>query len=145
MGANICLGAGEGVRPRMQWNGDRNAGFSRADQARLYSPPITDPVYGYQAVNVEAELRTQTSLLQWTKRLISVRKRYPVFGRGDTRFLSPENQKVLSFIRTFQGTNILVVSNLSRFVQPVELDLREYSGLVPIELIGETRFPAIGD
>jgi maltose alpha-D-glucosyltransferase/alpha-amylase len=145
MGDNIYLGDRNGVRTPMQWTGDRNAGFSRADPQQLYAPVINDPVYGYQAVNVEAQMRTQTSLLRWMRRMIHVRKQYPVFGRGDTRFLNPTNQKVLAFIRSYQNQHVLVVCNLSRFAQPVELDLSEYRGAVPVELIGETGFPPIGD
>jgi maltose alpha-D-glucosyltransferase/alpha-amylase len=145
MGDNIYLGDRDGVRTPMQWTGDRNAGFSRADPARLYSPPITDPVYGYQAINVEAQLRTQTSLLNWMRRLIRVRKQYPVFGRGDIQFLHPENKKVLAYVRRGGGQHVLCVANLSRFSQPVEMDLREYNGWTPVELIGNTRFPRIGE
>jgi maltose alpha-D-glucosyltransferase / alpha-amylase len=144
MGDNIFLGDRNGVRTPMQWSGDRNAGFSRADAARLYSPVITDPVYGYQAINVEAQLRDPSSLLNWTKRLIRIRKRYPVFGRGAIDFLHPENRKVLAYIR-HDSQHVLVVNNLSRFVQPVELDLRRYQGWTPVEIIGETRFPPIGE
>src|SRR5438128_7458209 len=108
MGVNIYLGDRVGVRTPMQWTSDRNAGFSRADPARLYSGPISDPVYGYQAINVEAQLRTQTSLLNWMKRMIRVRKQYPVFGRGDITFLNPANQKVLAYARHHAGQHVLV-------------------------------------
>jgi len=145
MGDNIYLGDRDGVRTPMQWTGDRNAGFSRADSARLYSAPITDPVYGYQAINVEAQQRTLTSFLNWMKRLIRVRKQYPAFGRGDIRFLDPANQKVLPYVRHYQGQTLLCVNNLSRFTQPCELDLSAYKGAVPVELVGGVRFPAIGD
>ena len=145
MGDNIYLGDRDGVRTPMQWTGDRNAGFSRADAARLYSPVINDPVFGYQAVNVEAEQRTPYSLLQWMKRMIAVRKRHPAFGRGDTRFLHPANPKILAFIRSYEGQQLLIVSNLAGSAQPVELDLAAYKGATPVELLGETRFPAIGD
>jgi maltose alpha-D-glucosyltransferase/alpha-amylase len=145
MGDNIYLGDRDGVRTPMQWNGDRNAGFSRTDPARLYSPVITDPVYNYQAINVEAQLRTESSLLKWMRRMIGVRKRYPVFGRGDINFLHPANPKVLVYTRCYEGQTVLIVNNLSRFVQPVELDLSRYNGSVPIELLGETRFPTIGE
>ncbi len=144
MGDNIYLGDRNGVRTPMQWTGDRNAGFSRADAARLYSPVIMDPVYGYQAINVEAQLRDPSSLLNWMKRLIRIRKRYPVFGRGAIEFLHPENHKVLAYIRR-DDQHVLVVNNLSRFVQPVELDLRHYAGWTPVEIFGETRFPPIGE
>ncbi|HET9496525.1 MAG TPA: maltose alpha-D-glucosyltransferase [Chloroflexia bacterium] len=145
MGDNIYLGDRDGVRTPMQWTGDRNAGFSRADPARLYSPVITDPVYGYQAINVEAQLRTQTSLLNWMRRLIRVRKQYPVFGRGDILFLHPENNKVLAYVRRHGDQHVLCVANLSRFSQPVEMNLSEYNGWTPVELIGNTRFPRIGE
>jgi len=144
MGDNIYLGDRNGVRTPMQWSGDRNAGFSRADWARLYSPVIMDPVYGYMAVNVEAQNRTPTSLLNWTKRMIAVRKRYRAFGRGSLRFLHPENLKVLVYLREWENEVILCVVNLSRFVQYAELDLSEFDGWSPVELIGETRFPHIG-
>jgi maltose alpha-D-glucosyltransferase / alpha-amylase len=145
MGDNIYLGDRNGVRTPMQWNGDRNAGFSRADWARLYSPVTMDPVYGYQAVNVEAQGRTPTSLLHWTKRMIAVRKRYKAFGRGTIRFLHPENQKILAYLREYDNETLLCVVNLSRFVQYAELDLSEFAGWKPVELVGEIRFPLIGD
>ena len=144
MGDNIYLGDRNGVRTPMQWSGDRNGGFSRADWARLYSPVIMDPVYGYQAVNVEAQGRTPTSLLNWTKRMIAVRRRYHAFSRGTLEYLHPENLKVLPYIRRHEGETLLCVVNLSRFVQYVELDMGEFDGWRPVELIGETRFPAIG-
>ncbi|GAB4205161.1 MAG: hypothetical protein OHK0022_30940 [Roseiflexaceae bacterium] len=145
MGDNIFLGDRNGVRTPMQWSGDRNAGFSRADAARLYSPVISDPVYGYQAINVEAQQRDLSSLLNWMKRLIRIRKRYPVFGRGAVEFLHPENQKVLAYIRRDEQQTVLVVCNLSRFVQPAELDLRHLAGMLPVEIFGETPFPRIGE
>jgi maltose alpha-D-glucosyltransferase/alpha-amylase len=145
MGDNIYLGDRNGVRTPMQWSGDRNAGFSRADPARLYSSVISDPVYGYQAINVEAQLRNPSSLLNWMKRLIRIRKNYPVFARGTIEFLHPANQKVLVYIRRDEHQCVLVVNNLSRFVQPVELDLRNYNGWLPVEIIGETHFPQIGE
>jgi maltose alpha-D-glucosyltransferase / alpha-amylase len=129
----------------MQWSLDRNAGFSRADAARLYSPVIVDPVYGYQSVNVEAQLRTQTSLLQWMRRIIHIRKRYHAFGRGTIRFLEPANQRILAYLREYENETLLIVNNLSRFVQPVELDLQEFNGCTPVELFGETPFPKIGE
>ncbi len=119
MGDNIYLGDRNGVRTPMQWSGDRNAGFSRADTAALYSPLIMDPVYGYQAVNVEAQQRSPSSLLNWNKRMIRIRKRYPVFGRGSIEFLCPENRKVLAYLRSDGEQTVLVVANLSRFSQPV--------------------------
>jgi maltose alpha-D-glucosyltransferase / alpha-amylase len=145
MGDNIYIGDRNGVRTPMQWSGDRNAGFSRTDAARLYSPVIGDPVYGYQAVNVEAQQRSMSSLLNWMKRMIKIRKRYKVFGRGDIHFLHPANIKVLAYTRSYEGQTVLIVNNLSRFVQPVELDLREHAGCVPIEMIGESRFPPIAE
>ncbi len=145
MGDNIYMGDRDGVRTPMQWTSDRNAGFSRVDSARLYSPPITDPVYGYQANNVEAQLRTQSSLLNWMKRMIKIRKKYPVFSRGDIKFFDPVNPRALAYTRSYQGQTVLIVNNLSRFSQPVELDLSQYQGAVPIEMIGNTRFPPIGE
>jgi maltose alpha-D-glucosyltransferase / alpha-amylase len=145
MGDNIYLGDRNGVRTPMQWSSDRNAGFSRADSARLYSPVITDPVYGYQSINVEAQERTPSSLLNWMKRLIKIRKRYPAFGRGTLQFLHPTNTKVLAYTLEYEGQTMLIVNNLSRFAQPAELDLSRYNGMVPIELFGETRFPRIGE
>jgi maltose alpha-D-glucosyltransferase/alpha-amylase len=144
MGDNIYLGDRNGVRTPMQWNGDRNAGFSRADPQALYLPLVIDPVYHYQSVNVEAQRRSASSLLNWMRRLIAIRKRYPVFGRGTIEFLHPTNLAVLAYLRIDEDQTVLVVNNLSRFVQPVELDLHEYAGSVPIELFGETAFPRIG-
>src|SRR6266540_3761464 len=145
MGDNVYLGDRAGVRTPMQWSGDKNAGFSRADPARLFSPVILDPVYHYEALNVESQTRVPTSLLNWMRRLIAVRKRYPVFGRGAIEFLLPANNKVLAYVRKDPTQTVLCVVNLSRFVQPVELDLSRYKGAAPIELIGETPFPPIGD
>ena len=145
MGDNIYLGDRHAVRTPMQWSLDRNAGFSRADTSRLYSPLIVDPPYGYQAVNVEAQERTPTSLLNWMRRIIRVRKQYPVFGRGDITFLAPDNPKVLAYIRSYAGMHVLVVNNLSRFAQPVELDLFPWKGFTPVEMIGQTPFPPIGE
>lgn len=144
MGDNIYLGDRNGVRTPMQWNGDRNAGFSRADTARLYFPVITDPVFGYQAVNVDAQERVPTSLLNWMKRMVAVRKRHKAFGRGSIRFLHPENQKILVYLREYENETLLCAVNLSRFVQAAEVDLSEWEGQVPVELIGEGRFPQIG-
>lgn len=145
MGDNIYLGDRNGVRTPMQWNGDRNAGFSRADWARLYSPAIMDPVYGYQAVNVEAQNRIPTSLLNWMKRMIAVRRRYKALSRGSIEFLHPDNLKVLVYIRRFDNEMLLCIVNLSRFVQFAELDLSEFDGYQPVELIGEIRFPHVGE
>src|SRR6266571_302334 len=143
MGENIFLGDRNGVRTPMQWSGDRNAGFSRADPQALYLPLVIDPVYHYQSVNVEAQRRVPSSLLNWMRRLIAIRKRYPVFGRGTIEFLHPTNLAVLAYLRRDDDQTVLVVNNLSRWVQPVELDLHEYAGALPIELFGETAFPRI--
>ena len=143
MGDNIYLGDRNGVRTPMQWTGDRNAGFSRADAARLYLPLIVDPVYGYQSINVEAHQRTPSSLLNWMKHLIAARKKTRVFGRGALRFLRPANDSVLAHVREYEGETVLAVHNLSGAAQPVELDLRPWAGHTPIELLGETRFPPV--
>jgi maltose alpha-D-glucosyltransferase/alpha-amylase len=143
MGDNIYLGDRNGVRTPMQWSCDRNAGFSRAPSARLYASVIQDPPYGYQAVNVEAQELEPTSLLAWMQRLIRVRKKNPVFGLGSIQFISPENRKILAYVRTLDDASILCVNNLSRFCQPFELDLSRFAGLTPVELIGETPFPVI--
>jgi maltose alpha-D-glucosyltransferase / alpha-amylase len=144
MGDNIYLGDRNGVRTPMQWTGDRNAGFSKADPGRLFLPVIADPLYGYQAVNVEAQERTRSSLLSWVRRMTRIRKRHPVFGIGSLRFIHPTNKKVLGFVREGGGATVLVLCNLSRHAQPVEIDLSEWIGWAPIELIGETVFPRIG-
>jgi maltose alpha-D-glucosyltransferase/alpha-amylase len=143
MGDNIYLGDRNGVRTPMQWSGDRNAGFSQADPERLYFPVILNPVYHYQAVNVEAQLRTDTSLLRWLQRLIAIRKRYPVFSRGSLIMLHPANKTVFAFLRQYHDDTVLLVHNLSRFAQPVELDLQVFQGATPIEMIGNTPFPPI--
>ncbi|PTL80936.1 maltose alpha-D-glucosyltransferase [Vitiosangium sp. GDMCC 1.1324] len=143
MGDNIYLGDRNGVRTPMQWTPDRNAGFSKADYARLYAPIIADPVYGYQSISVEAQERTRSSLLNWMKRFLRVRQRYPAFAMGKLRWLNPDNRKVLAFVREYQGQTILIVCNLSRFAQPAVVDLRDFEGQVPVELIGETPFPRI--
>jgi maltose alpha-D-glucosyltransferase/alpha-amylase len=140
MGDNVWLGDRDGVRTPMQWSPDRNAGFSRADAERLYLPVISDAVYGYQAVNVEAQERSPYSLLNWTKRLVRVRKQHRAFGRGSITFLQPENPHVLAYLREYQGDVILVVNNLSASAQAVQLDLAAYAGYTPIELLGETAF-----
>jgi maltose alpha-D-glucosyltransferase/alpha-amylase len=145
MGDNIYLGDRNGVRTPMQWSSDRNGGFSRADTARLYAPPIMDPVYGYQSINVEAQERYPFSLLNWMKRLIGVRKQHPVLGRGQLEFIPCANRKVLAYVRRDAHETILVVANLSRHLQPVELDLHAYAGLIPIEMNGLTEFPRVGD
>jgi maltose alpha-D-glucosyltransferase/alpha-amylase len=145
MGDNYYLGDRNGVRTPMQWSSDRNAGFSRADWARLYSPVIMDPVYGYQSINVEAQERTPTSLLNWIKRLIRVRKKYPAFGRGSLEFLGAGNPKVLAYIRQYEGQTLLIVLNLSRYVQWTEINLSRFAGMQPVELIGEIPFPVIDE
>ena len=145
MGDNVYLGDRNGVRTPMQWTPDRNGGFSRCDPARLYAPLIMDPVYGYQAINVEAQLREPSSLLQWMRRTIALRKRFKAFGRGTLEFLHPANRKILAYFRVYDDERILCVANLSRFVQPVELDLSPFKGYTPIELFGNVRFPPIGD
>jgi maltose alpha-D-glucosyltransferase / alpha-amylase len=143
MGDNIYLGDRDGVRTPMQWTGDRNAGFSRADPAALYLPLLMDPVYGYQACNVEAQERISTSLLQWLRRILQVRKQHPVFGTGDYEPLYPDNRRVLAFVRQLGADVVLVIANLSRFAQPVELDLTRWIGLVPEEMFGRNPFPII--
>jgi maltose alpha-D-glucosyltransferase / alpha-amylase len=145
MGDNIYLGDRNGVRTPMQWSNDRNAGFSAAEEGRLFLPVINDPVYGYQAVNVAAQQRTPTSLLNTMKQLIATRKRCPAFGRGTIEFLRPRNHTILAFYREHGEETILVVANLSGRSQPVELDLSRYRGAQPFELLGETRFPPIGE
>ena len=145
MGDNIYLGDRNGVRTPMQWSPDRNAGFSRADPQRLYLPPIMDSVYGYEAVNVESQLRSESSLLNWMRRIIAVRKAHLAFGRGSIEFLHPGNRKVLAYLREYQQDTILCVANLARTAQPVELNLSRFRGLVPVELMGRTAFPPIGD
>jgi len=145
MGDNIYLGDRNGVRTPMQWSPDRNAGFSKADPQRLYLPPIMDPLYGYEAVNVEAQNRNASSLLNWMRRLIITRKKHQAFGRGSVKFLHPGNRKILAYIREYQNERILCVANLANSAQPVELDLSAYKGCVPVELLGRTVFPAIGE
>jgi maltose alpha-D-glucosyltransferase/alpha-amylase len=144
MGDNIYLGDRNGVRTPMQWNGDRNAGFSRAVPAKLFSPVIMDPVWGYQAVNVEAQQSDHSSLLNWMRNMIALRKLFQVFGRGTLEFLNPENRKILAYLRRYQGEQVLCIANLSRFAQPVDLDLSELEGMVPVEMLGYVEFPAIG-
>ncbi|MFN2441393.1 MAG: maltose alpha-D-glucosyltransferase [Thermoanaerobaculia bacterium] len=145
MGDNIYLGDRNGVRTPMQWSSDRNAGFSRANPQKLFLPVIIDPEYHYEAINVEAQQNNPHSLLWWTKRLIALRKRYKAFGRGSLEFLHPDNRRVLAFLRTFEDQTILVVANLSRFVQSLELDLVQFNGMIPVEMFGYTPFPAITD
>ncbi|HEY4143647.1 maltose alpha-D-glucosyltransferase [Pinirhizobacter sp.] len=144
MGDNIHLGDRDGVRTPMQWSVDRNGGFSRADPASLVLPPIMDPLYGFQAVNVEAQSRDPHSLLNWTRRMLAVRSRYKAFGRGELKFLYPGNRKVLAYLRTFGDEQVLCVANLSRSLQAVELDLAAFDGHVPVEIMGGSSFPPIG-
>jgi maltose alpha-D-glucosyltransferase/alpha-amylase len=145
MGDNIYLGDRNGVRTPMQWSPDRNAGFSTADPQRLFLPPIMDSIYGYESVNVEAQSREPSSLLNWTRRLLAVRKAHLAFGRGNLIFLRAGNRKILAFLREYGDEVLLCISNLSRTPQPVELDLARHQGRVPIELFGRTPFPPIGE
>ena len=145
MGDNIYLGDRDGVRTPMQWNADRNAGFSHADPQSLYLPIILDPVYGYQALNVEAQMRSSSSLLHWTRRMLAVRRQHPVFGMGTYEELGASNPSVLAFVREFGDDKVLCVNNLSRFPQPVELDLQRFEDMIPVELTGLVHFPRIGE
>ena len=145
MGDNIFLGDRDGVRTPMQWTGDRNAGFSRADFAQLYLPVLLDPVYGFQALNVEAQLRNQNSVLHWFKRMLQVRKEHPVFGEGTFEALHPENPAIFAYIRRHNDDVVLCVNNLSGRAQAAELDLSEYASMYPVELMGRERFPQIGE
>jgi len=145
MGDNIYLGDRDGVRTPMQWRPERNGGFSRADPQRLYLQPIMDQIYGFEAVNVEAQTRAPWSLLNWTRRILAVRKGFQAVGRGSLRFLRPANRKILAYLREYGDEIVLCVANLARSAQPVELDLASYKGRVPIELIGRTAFPPIGE
>ena len=166
MGDNIYLGDRDGVRTPMQWAPDRNGGFSRADFAQLYLPPLMDPVYGYQAVNVEAQMRNPSSLLHWMRSMLEVRRAHPVFGTGSMEVVSTDNPSVLAFVRAAAGTSrapdanpgpgtpepalahgdcVLCVSNLSRFTQPAQLPLQRWDGMTPVELLGRVPFPPIGD
>jgi maltose alpha-D-glucosyltransferase/alpha-amylase len=145
MGDNVYLGDRNGVRTPMQWSADRNGGFSRANPQRLILPVIIDPEYHYESLNVEAQQANPNSLLWWTKRLMGLRKRFHAFGRGTIDFLHPDNPRVLAFVRQHEDESILVVANLSRNVQYVELDLHQHKGMVPVELFGGTPFPPVGD
>jgi maltose alpha-D-glucosyltransferase/alpha-amylase len=145
MGDNVYLGDRNGVRTPMQWSGGWNAGFSAADPERLYSPLISNPVYGYQAINVDSQRRSQHSLLSWMTRMIHVRKSSRVLSRGSIEFLKPSNHRVLAYVRQLGGERILVVNNLSKSAQAVELDLRQFKGSVPIEMFGGNLFPRIGE
>jgi maltose alpha-D-glucosyltransferase/alpha-amylase len=145
MGDNVYLGDRDGVRTPMQWTGDRNGGFSRADFAQLYAPPLMDPVYGYQAVNVEAQLRTPTSLLRWMRRFIALRKEHPVFGLGEYEPLEPSNDRIFAHVRSYEDDIMLCVHNFARSAQAVELDLSKWEGRHPVEVFGRSRFPRIGE
>jgi maltose alpha-D-glucosyltransferase/alpha-amylase len=155
MGDNIYLGDRDGVRTPMQWSGDRNGGFSRADFAQLYLPPLMDPVYGYASCNLEAQQRNQSSMLHWLRRFIAVRRRHPVFGEGAFEALEASNPSAFAFLRILKPPGdsamaapddvVLCVNNLSRFAQPCELDLRRFAGHIPVELVGKVRFPPIGE
>ena len=148
MGDNIYLGDRNGVRTPMQWTSDRNAGFSRCDPARLYFPVIMDPIYGYQVINVEAQQADQSSLLHWTRNMIALRKLFQVFGRGSLTFLNPANRKILAYLRELKqddgaSETVLCVANLSRFAQPVSLDLSAFEGMEPVEMLGYVPFPTV--
>jgi len=145
MGDNIWLGDRDGVRTPMQWTPDRNAGFSTSNPGQLFLPVIMDPIYGHQVTNVEAQLASSTSLLHWTRRMIEVRKQNPAFGLGTWEDLGGSNSSVLSFVRAFGDDVVLCVNNLSRFPQPVELDLRRWEGCHPVELLGTVHFPQVGE
>ncbi|HWU87965.1 MAG TPA: maltose alpha-D-glucosyltransferase, partial [Kofleriaceae bacterium] len=143
MGDNIYLGDRDGVRTPMQWSSDRNGGFSRANPQRLYLPPIIDPEYHFEAINVEAQQANLSSLLWWMKRLIAKRKEHRLFGRGSLEVVGGDNPRVLAFVREYEGEAVLVVANLSRFVQCTRLDLTRFGGMVPVELFGQMPFPEI--
>ena len=145
MGDNVYLGDHNGVRTPMQWNGGWNAGFSAADPERLYSPLISNPVYGYQAINVDSQRRSAHSLLSWTKSVIQTRNAFRAFSRGSIEFLNPSNHRVLAYVRRLGEEKILVVNNLSSSAQAVELNLQQYKGHIPIEMFGRNLFPRIGD
>jgi maltose alpha-D-glucosyltransferase/alpha-amylase len=144
MGDNVYLGDRDGVRTPMQWTGDRNGGFSTGDFAQMYAPPSMDPVYGYQAVNVEAQLRTPTSQLRWMRRFIALRKEHPVFGLGEYKPLPASNSRIFAHVRRYEEDVVLCVHNLARSAQAVELDLSDYEGRHPEEMFGRSRFPRIG-
>jgi maltose alpha-D-glucosyltransferase/alpha-amylase len=145
MGDNVYLGDRNGVRTPMQWNMDRNAGFSRANPQQLILPVVIDPEYHYESLNVENQQQNPTSLLWWTKRLIAMRKRFSAFGRGSIEYLSPANPRILAFVRQHLDETVLVVANLSRFAQYTELDLAQHKGAMPVELFGKARFPVVGE
>jgi len=145
MGDNINLGDRNGVRTPMQWSGSWNGGFSPADPEKLYAPLIQDPVYGYPAVNVFSQKKTQHSLLNWMGHLIAVRKTTSAFGSGSIEFLYPANHRILAYVRQLGDETILVVNNLSNAAQAVELDLRGYKGNILIEMFGKNIFPRVGE
>jgi len=144
MGDNVHLGDRNGVRTPMQWTADRNGGFSKADPSKLFLPAISDSVYGYQGINVEAQRQSPHSLLQWMRQMITVRKKHPAFGRGTVVFLRPRTDKVLAYLREYLGESLLLVHNLAGSAQAVELDLAAFQGAVPIELFGDSKFPTVG-
>ena len=144
MGDNVYLGDRDSVRTPMQWSPDRNGGFSTADFAKLYLPPLMDPVYGYQAVNVEAEMRNPSSFLFWMRRMLQVRGQHPVLGSGTLEVISVDNPSMLAYLRADRGTTVLCVNNLSRFAQPVELPIGRFEGHQPVEMMGRVPFPRIG-
>jgi maltose alpha-D-glucosyltransferase/alpha-amylase len=152
MGDNIHLGDRDGVRTPMQWSLDRNGGFSRCDPAALVLPPIMDSLYGFQAVNVEAQARDSHSLLNWMRRMLTIRKQQQAFGRGTLRLLYPSNRRVLAYLREYSGNDgqgngaetLLCVANVSRAAQAVELDMAEFNGRVPVEMLGGAAFPPVG-
>jgi maltose alpha-D-glucosyltransferase/alpha-amylase len=145
MGDNFYLGDRNGVRTPMQWSADRNAGFSKANPQKLYLPAVIDPEYHYESLNVEGQQANPNSILWYHKRLLAARKRFQAFGRGDLTFLHPENYKVLAFVRSFENEQVLVVANLSRFAQHVDLNLKDFQGLVPVEAFGGVEFPSVGE
>src|SRR5205807_2125224 len=143
MGDNIYLGDRNGVRTPMQWSADRNAGFSRANPQQLYLPVIIDPEHHFEAINVETQEKNLSSLLWWMRRAIAMRKRFQAFGRGTLEFLFPDNPKVLAFVRRHENETVLVLANLSRFAQCIEIDLSAEAGRVPVEVFSQNKFPAI--
>jgi maltose alpha-D-glucosyltransferase / alpha-amylase len=145
MGDNVYLGDRDGVRTPMQWSADRNGGFSKADFEQLYFPLINNPLYGFQSINVESQTRYDSSLLHWMRQMIHLRKAHHVFGRGTMEFVKPENRKIFAFAREHEGETVLCVFNLGHNAQPVELDLKKYEGRTPVEMLGDTTFPRIGE
>ena len=149
MGDNIFLGDRDGVRTPMQWSVDRNGGFSRADPPNLVLPPVMDPLYGYYTINVEAQQRDPHSLLNWTRRMLTIRKQFKAFGRGTLKMLAPSNRRILAYLREFTGPDgqteiIFCVANVSRSAQAAELEMSQYAGMVPVEMVGGSAFPPIG-